>query len=139
MNGNDFMSWVLRSPFHGMLSDGMMLLTVRGRRTGRLFTTPVGYYREGDSLWVITSRDRIWWRNLQGGADVQLLLKRKLVNAHAETELDESAVQARMHEYLRHVPMAAKSLGIRIENGNANTEDVARTANDRLFVRIKLT
>ena len=139
MNGNDFMSWVLRSPFHGMLSDGMMLLTVRGRRTGRLFTTPVGYYREGDSLWVITSRDRIWWRNLQGGADVQLLLKRKLVNARAETELDDSAVEARMYEYLRRVPMAAKSLGIRIENGNANPEDIARTANERLFVRIALT
>lgn len=133
------MSWVLRSPFHGMLSDGMMLLTVRGRRTGRLFTTPVGYYREGDSLWVITSRDRIWWRNLQGGADVQLLLKRKLVNARAETELDDSAVEARMYEYLRRVPMAAKSLGIRIENGNANPEDIARTANERLFVRIALT
>ena len=133
------MSWVLRSPFHGMLSDGMMLLTVRGRRTGRLFTTPVGYYREGDSLWVITSRDRIWWRNLQGGADVQLLLKRKLVNARAETELDDSAVEARMYEYLRRVPMAAKSLGIRIENGNANPEDIARAANERLFVRIALT
>ena len=139
MTGNDFMAWVLRSPFHGMLSDGMMLLTVRGRRTGRLFTTPVGYYREGDSLWVITSRDRIWWRNLQGGADVQLLLKRKLVNARAETELDDSAVEARMYEYLRRVPMAAKSLGIRIENGNANPEDIARTANERLFVRIALT
>ena len=133
------MSWVLRSPFHGMLSDGMMLLTVRGRRTGRLFTTPVGYSREGDSLWVSTSRDRIWWRNLQGGADVQLLLKRKLVNARAETELDDSAVEARMYEYLRRVPMAAKSLGIRIENGNANPEDIARTANERLFVRIALT
>ena len=133
------MSWVLRSPFHGMLSDGKMLLTVRGRRTGRLFTTPVGYYCEGDSLWVITSRDRIWWRNLQGGADVQLLLKRKLVNARAETELDDSAVEARMYEYLRRVPMAAKSLGIRIENGNANPEDIARTANERLFVRIALT
>ena len=133
------MSWVLRSPFHGMLSDGMMLLTVRGRRTGRLFTTPVGYYREGDSLWVITSRDRIWWRNLQDGADVQLLLKRKLVNARAETELDESAVEACMYEYIKHVPQAAKPLGIRVENGNANAEDIARTANDRLFVRIALT
>jgi len=35
MNGNDFMAWVLRSPFHGMLSNGMMLITITGRKTGK--------------------------------------------------------------------------------------------------------
>jgi len=139
MTGNDFMAWVLRSPFHGMLSNGMMLITVTGRKTGRKYTTPVGYYREGDYLLVITSRDRTWWKNLRGGAQVGLLLKRKSVTAFADPELDEKAVEARMFEYLNHVPMAAKQLGIRMEDGKPNTEDIARTAKDRLFVRIKLT
>jgi hypothetical protein len=88
MNGNDFMSWVLRSPFHGMLSDGMMLLTVTGRKTGKKITFPVGYYREGEYLWVITSRDRTWWKNLRGGVGVDLLLKRKPITAFAEPDLD---------------------------------------------------
>jgi deazaflavin-dependent oxidoreductase (nitroreductase family) len=139
MNGNDFMSWVLRSPFHSMLSDGMMLLTVTGRKTGKQYTLPVGYYREGEYLWVITSRDRRWWRNLQGGAIVDLLLKRKQVAAYAETELDEKAIESRMYEYVQHVPRAAKPLGIHIEDGNANPDDIARTAKDRLFVRFQLT
>ena len=139
MNGNDFISWVLRSLFHGMLSNGMMLLTVTGCKTEKKFTFPVGYYREGGYLWVITSRDRTWWKNLRGGANVDLLLKRKPVTAFAESDLDEKAVEERMYEYLRHVPQSAKPLGIRIENGDANTEDVARTAKDRLFVRLRLT
>ena len=42
MKGNDFMAWVLRSPFHGMLSKGMMLITITGRKTGKTYTTPVG-------------------------------------------------------------------------------------------------
>ena len=137
MNGNDFMSWMLRSPFHGVLSNGMMLITVTGRKTGKKYTTPVGYYEEGGFLWVITSRDRTWWKNLQGGAEVGLLLKRKPVTAFAEPDLDESAVEVRMYEYVKHVPQAAKPLGIRVENGNANAEDIARTAKDRLFVKIK--
>ena len=139
MNGNDFMSWVLRSPLHGMLSDGILLLTIMGRKTGKEFTFPVGYYRENGYLWVITSRDRTWWKNLRGGAEVSLLLKRKPVKALADTDLDEKAVEARMYEYVKHVPQAAKSLGIRIQNGNANAEDIARTAKDRLFVRLQLT
>jgi deazaflavin-dependent oxidoreductase (nitroreductase family) len=139
MTGNDFMSWVLRSPFHGILSNGMMLITITGRKTGKRYTTPVGYYEEGGYLWVITSHDRTWWKNLRGGAEVGLLLKRKSVTAFAKPELDEKAVEERMYEYLRHVPQSAKPLGIRMENGNANAEDVAHTAKDRLFVKIQVT
>ncbi len=138
MSGNDFMSWVLRSPFHGMLSNGMLLITVTGRKTGRKITLPVGYYREGDSLWIVTSRDRTWWRNLRGGAEVDLLLRRKPVKAFAETELDEHCVEARMVEYLQHVPQAAKMMKIRMEAGQPNPEDICATAKDRLFVRIKI-
>jgi len=138
MTGNDFMAWVLRSPFHGMLSDGMMLITITGRKTGKKYTTPVGYYHEGDSLWVITSRERTWWKNLQGGAQVDLLMKRKPVRAFAEIEQDEPAVAARMPEYLQHIPMAAKRMEIRMDDGKPNAEDIARTAKERVFVRINL-
>jgi deazaflavin-dependent oxidoreductase (nitroreductase family) len=138
MNGNDFMAWVLRSPLHGMLSNGMMLITVTGRKSGKKYTTPVGYYREGEYLWVITRRQGSWWKNLQGGAEVGLVLKHKPVRAFAEIEQDEQAVAARMFEYLKYVPMAAKQLQVRLEDGKPNAEDIARTAKDRLFVRIKI-
>ncbi|MBL8076573.1 MAG: nitroreductase family deazaflavin-dependent oxidoreductase [Anaerolineales bacterium] len=138
MNGNDFMAWVLRSPLHGMLSNGMMLITITGRKTGKQYTTPVGYYEEGGFLWVITSRDRTWWKNFQDGANVDLLLKRRPVKGFAEVELDEKSVEARMGEYLRHVPQAAKPMGIRVENKTPNVEDIAKTAKDRLFVKIRL-
>ena len=139
MTGNDFMSWILRSPFHGMLSNGMMLLTVTGRKTGKKITFPVGYYEEGGYLWVITSRDRTWWKNLRGKAEVDLLLRRKPVKASAELELDDKAVETRMYEYLRHVPQAAKPMKIRLEGGKPNPQDISNTARDRLFVRFSVT
>jgi deazaflavin-dependent oxidoreductase (nitroreductase family) len=137
MNGNAFMSWLLRSPFHGMLSKGMMLITVTGRKTGKKYTTPVGFYRDNAELWVLSSRDRTWWKNLQGGAQVSLLLQRKAVNAFAAPELETKMVEALMHEYIRRIPHAAKPMGIRMENGNANPSDIARLAQERLFIRIK--
>jgi deazaflavin-dependent oxidoreductase (nitroreductase family) len=138
MDGNTFISWVLRSPFHGLLSNGTMLITVTGRKTGKKYTTPVGYYQQAGYLWILTSRDRQWWRNVKNGAEVSLLLKRKPVQGFAEAELEAQAVEARMFEYIKHVPMAAKPLGIRMENNTANAEDVARAARDRLFVKIKV-
>lgn len=137
MTGNDFMSWVLRSPLHGMLSNGMMLITVTGRKTGRQYTTPVEYFRENGYLFVMTSRNRTWWRNLKDGAQVSLLLKRKPVHAFAELELDKKLVEVHMLAYIQHRPQAARPLGIHMENGNANVEDIARIAKDRLFVKLK--
>jgi deazaflavin-dependent oxidoreductase (nitroreductase family) len=138
MNGNDFITWVLRSPLHGMLSNGMMLITFTGRKTGKTYTIPVGYYETDSHLWVITSRERKWWRNLQGGAKVQLFLKRSPIEGMADIELEEKTVEARMPEYLRHVPQAAKPMGIRMEDEKPNAEDIAQTAKERLFIKIKL-
>jgi deazaflavin-dependent oxidoreductase (nitroreductase family) len=139
MSGNGFISWVLRSPLHGMLSNGMMLITVTGCKTGKKYTTPVGYFRQNGDLWVLTSRDRTWWKNLQNGAEVSLLLKREYLHAVAKPELNSKAVESLMCQYIKHIPQAARSMGIRVEHGTPNLEDIARATKDRLFVRISLS
>ena len=86
---------------------------------------------------MLTNRDRTWWRNLQGGAEVSLLLKRQPVSAFAEPELGNQPVKQTLSDYLRHIPQAAKPMGIRMENGTPNAEDIERVAQERLFIRIE--
>jgi deazaflavin-dependent oxidoreductase (nitroreductase family) len=136
MTGNDFVKFFLRTPLYVFMGN-TMLITVTGCKTGKKYSTPVGFYPEGDSLWVITNRDRTWWRNVEKGAAVTLLLKGRTVRAFAETELDEKAVATRLLDYLQQIPMAAKPLGIRMENRIPNSEDVARVARGRLFVKVR--
>lgn len=137
MTGNDFVAFFLRTPLRVFLGD-TMLITVTGLKTGRTYSTPVGFYRDGDCLWVLTSRDRTWWRNLRHGADVSLLLGGKTVQAFAHADLEEGAVLSRLQEYLQRIPMAARSLGVRMENRELNHADLARVAKERLFVRVRL-
>jgi deazaflavin-dependent oxidoreductase (nitroreductase family) len=137
MNGNDFMAWMLRSPLHGMLSGSTALITVTGRKTGKKYTTPINYFEEDGYLWVVSNRDRTWWKNVQGGADVELLLKRSLVHGHAETEMDSKSVEEHLCTYIQRMPQAAKPLGVRMVDHQPNAEDIARAAKDRLFVRIR--
>ena len=115
-----------------------MLITVTGRKTGKKYTTPVGFYRDGDSLWVLSSRDRTWWRNVKDGAHVEMRIRGKDTTGLAEAVLDEASVTKQVMEYVLHIPMTAKSLGVRVENGEPNPEDAARLAKERLFVKIKL-
>ena len=57
---------ILRTPLvHWLLSPGLMLLTVTGRRSRRRYTIPVGYQRDGSDLIVLVSEapKKQWWRN----------------------------------------------------------------------------
>jgi deazaflavin-dependent oxidoreductase (nitroreductase family) len=137
MTGNDFVKFFLRTPLYIFMGD-TMLITVTGYRTGKKYTTPVGFYQDEDILWIISSRNRTWWRNVKDGAEVEMRIRGKDLTGFAKAVLDEDAVAAQVVEYVRHIPMAAKGLGVRVENGEPNPEDAARLAMERLFVKIKV-
>ena len=136
MTGNDFVKFFLRTPLRVFLGDTMLII-VTGLKTGKKYSTPVGFYRENGNLWVLTNRSRTWWRNVKNGADVSLLLEGKPIQAFAQAELDTRSVETRLLEYLQHVPFAARSLGIRVENKVPDRGDVVRIAKERLFVKIE--
>ena len=64
--------WVLGRGSGGPLARTFLLLRFRGRRSGTWYTTPVGYAREGDVVVIVTSPAYTWWRNVRGGADVDV-------------------------------------------------------------------
>jgi len=97
---NPIMITLLRSSLHGMLSKNMVLITVTGSKSGRQYTTPVNYYQQGDDLWVVSKRERTWWRNLKGGAPVSLVFKGKAVQAFGESVTGQAEVKKRLGEYI---------------------------------------
>ncbi|HSL30504.1 MAG TPA: nitroreductase/quinone reductase family protein [Anaerolineales bacterium] len=137
MTGNDFVTFFLRTPLHVFLGN-TMLITVTGRKSGKPYSTPVGFYRKGSDLWILTSRERTWWRNVRHGAPVSLLLHGRVMKAYAEAELDERTVEERLCDYVRHVPMSARSLGIRMQQGAPLSQDISRIAKEKLFVKVSI-
>jgi hypothetical protein len=133
------MIFMLRSPLHKMMSGSTLLVTVTGRKSGRPITTPVNYYQEGDTLWVLSNRERTWWRNLKGGALLKLRLRGQEVGGFGEVILDEPMVAARIGEYVRHLPISARSLGVRMQDGQPDPADLSRLAEERVMIRIQLT
>ncbi len=64
---NSFMEWVLRTPvLQSWVGKELALLTFTGRRTGKTYTTPVSYQRDGDTVTMVTKRAR------NGGATSRL-------------------------------------------------------------------
>lgn len=138
--GNGFVSLVLLSPIHGMLSKNILLITVTGQKTGRKYTTPVNYLRRGDVLTIVSQRTRTWWRNLRGGNDVALQLRGRKVTGKGKVIEDESGVVAALTEYFRHAPNYAKYFDVTLDaQGQPVSADVERQARSRVVIQVELT
>jgi deazaflavin-dependent oxidoreductase (nitroreductase family) len=122
-----------------MLSKEFMLITLTGRKSGKSYTLPVNYLRDGDVLWVTSYRRRTWWRNLQGGAPVAVILAGRELKGRGEALVDERAVAKSLRGYLQKMPRYAKYYGIALDPaGQPVPEDCARAAQERVMIRIDL-
>jgi hypothetical protein len=69
MNGNDFMAWVLAFPAAWHVERRHDAHHHYGTQNREKIYNPCWLLHvKNENLWVITSRERTWWKNLQGGA-----------------------------------------------------------------------
>lgn len=83
--GNLVVIGLLRSPLHRLASGSLLLITYRGRRSGRHFTIPVMYAEREGALTILAghAERKLWWRNLRGGAQVEVLLRGRRLRGEA--------------------------------------------------------
>ncbi|HXN03256.1 MAG TPA: nitroreductase/quinone reductase family protein [Candidatus Acidoferrum sp.] len=126
------MTAILRSPLHQLLSRNLMLLTVRGRRTGTWHTVPVGYVRQNGALDVLVANRQVkaWWRNLEGGAPVQIVLRGRTIFTRAEAltfERDARSFTFALRNYVAKNRQGARAVGIRDVEDVAGLRSAARS------------
>jgi deazaflavin-dependent oxidoreductase (nitroreductase family) len=137
--GNQFMKVILRSPFHGLLSGSIVLITVTGQKSGKAYTIPVNYLRQGDILSIVSLRNRTWWRNLRGGSPVTLRLQGQDVKRWGKVIEDDQGVAAGLAAHLQQAPRYAKYFGVTLNSsGQLRSEDIALAAQTRVVIQVKL-
>ena len=99
MLANAIATTILRSPWHRMRSDRLLLLTFTGRKSGKEFTTPMRYVQEGEMLRLQVVRSP-WWENLVGEATVHVLLRGEMRTGTAEV-LPEEGGEVVVKVYLK--------------------------------------
>ena len=84
----------------------VLLLTVTGRKSGRRFTSPLMYMRDGDAFVVVASnggidREPAWWLNLQSLPEATVQVDRDVIAVRAEkaTGDDRSRLWQRLTDY----------------------------------------
>jgi F420H(2)-dependent quinone reductase len=137
---NKFVSAILCSPLHSFMSSSTMLITVTGRKSGRLISTPVNYVQLGNKLMATSLRERTWWRNLMGGAPVQGVLRGQHRMGTAHTIANTDAVAQGLNAFLAERPTWASRFGVRRNtDGSFNADDLLQAAQKRVVIEIELT
>lgn len=90
---NPVLRWLLRSPLHGLASKYLLLLSYRGKKSGKRFTTPVMYERDGETFVVTTFRDPVvWWRNFRNGHPATLWVRGDPVETNGQAVTDPGEI-----------------------------------------------
>ena len=129
---------LLRSPLHGAMSKSILLLTCTGRKSGRTYTTPVNYVRDGDALLAVGSREHSWWKNLRGGAAVTARVRGRDFEGEGEV-FEGKAAEGGLLTVLRTVPAFQRYWKVELyaDGRPKDPEALARAVRENVVVRVK--
>jgi deazaflavin-dependent oxidoreductase (nitroreductase family) len=135
---NSAMKFVLRSPAHGLISKDKLLISFTGRKSGKIYTTPVSYSQNDGRVAIFTHA--AWWKNLVSGAPVNLRIRGRDLQGLAEPVAeDKQAIAAGLAAHLRKVPSDAGFYGVTFDvDHNPKAEEVARAVQSVVMINVSL-
>lgn len=135
---NKSMKFVLRSPLHKIVSNYLTLITFTGRKTGKIYTTPVSYFQEENQVRIFTHAN--WWKNLTGGAPVTLRIQGRDYQGIAEPVAeDKQAIAEALTAHLQQSPFDARYYNVTFDdNGNPLKKEIEQAVKSVVMIRVQL-
>ncbi len=111
---NSVMAFLLHSPLQGPLGSQLILLTFTGRKSGKTFTTPLGYTKRGNTVVLFT--DHAWYKNLIDNPSVTLRLQGKELKGTAEVIHDDKELTAKeLAAFVQERSGAARAYHVKLD------------------------
>lgn len=135
---NNTIKFVLRSPLHWITSKYLLLITFTGRKTGKVYTTPVSYAQSNNQVTIFTHAT--WWKNLHHDTPILLHLRGQEVRGLSETIVeDKQAIAAALSAHLKQSPFDARFYAVAFDaQGNPRPKDVEKAVQTVAMIRVRL-
>lgn len=142
---NPLVRLILRSPFHGLMSGTLLVITCCGRKTGREYNLPVQYAQTGNTIYIVPGmpEKKTWWRNLKEAATVRLTVRGQAMAGKAAVLKPDSDSETILEGFglcLRRFPAIAKANQINlVADGSFNAEELRRAAMQAVIIRVEVS
>lgn len=137
---NPLVMALLRSPLRGLLDRQFLILTVAGRKTGKLYHLPVNYRQEESMVFVFSPRERTWWKNLLDGALVGVYLRGRALEGWGQTITTVDTVAEGLLGFARRSEAYLRLFEVTLDAAGQpdNPEALHRYAQKVVLVQIQL-
>ena len=135
---NKLVAALLRSPLHRVASGGLIVLSWTGRSSGKSFSIPIGYQRDGDTFVVLLSKPdgKNWWKNFRTPWPAELLVKSEKVPVNGQLiPPSDDAFYGSVERTLRRLPwMGSQFGGIKYDKDVGLTDEQRAVLADNVAV-----
>lgn len=94
--------FLLRHNWMGAAGNIIMVITTTGRKSGRSYTTPIGYQRDGDSVIAFNVGGRSnWYKNVLQNPAATLMIKGQTMQVRGRLITDKAEIAQVVDLYLK--------------------------------------
>lgn len=136
---NPVMMGLLRSRWHRLMSGILMLITYRGRKSGKWYTNPIGYF-DWDKDELLSATSARWWVNVLDGNPVTLLVKGQWLKAVPTVINDQEAIIKTLEEVVKRLGWkTVRRMQVPLPDDREPTlDDLRAVPPGRIFVHFKI-
>ena len=137
---NPVLRLLLRTPLLGAAREQLMVISFKGRKSGRQYTIPVSAHRIDGNIYALTGAP--WKANFRDGATAEVLLDGKTTAMHGELIQDRAAVADlyRRCSESYGVKRAERMMGMKFRDGQMpSLEDFSQAVQRDHLVAIRFT
>lgn len=132
---NPVIASMLRNSFHSVLSKSIMLITYTGRKSGKVFTTPVRYVKYGETVLCFTSPKIRWWHNFKESAESTLLIEgREEKYQTVVIASDSPMAKAYLQHYFSLFPKDVIVYGIKLNKDKSLSDAALKKAAKNMII-----
>jgi ABC-type molybdate transport system ATPase subunit len=138
---NPFVALLARSPLHFIISNQVLVIQFKGRKSGKSYLVPVSYHEHESSYTCVTLRSNIWWRNLKDISHTQIWLKGKLTDVQIDLEFNnDQIVENTLRDLVTNNKVDAYFAKIKLnKDGSPNSEDLIKAAKLHTVLKFTIT
>jgi deazaflavin-dependent oxidoreductase (nitroreductase family) len=131
-----FQAFLLRHNLLGGFGKELMVITTTGRKSGKRFSTPIGYLQDGETILALSIGGASnWFRNVVQNHQAMLEVKGRFIQVHGVPVIDPAERQQIFELYRRERARSFKLLfGVPV---NASPEEMGQALESRQFVRFR--
>ncbi len=112
--------FLLRRGWMGKMDDFVMIITTTGRKSGKKFTTPIAYQRDGENIIAVNPGNSNWLHNVSASGEAILEIKRQVIPVTGAVVNDDQERQ-RIFDLYRQNPATFERL-FKVPSNAAETE-----------------